>query len=208
MGFSRASKFFIIFFITIIAIGCCIAGFGFGAIYAGNRHVTEADMLKEFQPSLPSTLLDIHGDVITEFFAEQKRDIIPVDELPKELIYAIITREDKNFFQHKGFSFKGTVRAALNIALNRYVSGGSTITQQVAGANYANRSLKTIKRKLIELWWAFQLEKNLTKNEILEMYLNESYFGHTTYGVEAASQFYFKHSARNISIAESATLTN
>ena len=77
MGFSRASKFFIIFFITIIAIGCCIAGFGFGAIYAGNRHVTEADMLKEFQPSLPSTLLDIHGDVITEFFAEQKRDIIP-----------------------------------------------------------------------------------------------------------------------------------
>ena len=85
MGFSRANKFFIIFFIIIIAIGSCIAGFGFGAIYAGNRHVTEADMLKEFQPSLPSTLLDIHGDVITEFFAEQKRDIIPVETVEEVL---------------------------------------------------------------------------------------------------------------------------
>ena len=151
MGFSRASKFFIVFFIVCIGIGSILAGAGLGAIYAANRHVTEADMIKEFQPSLPSTLLDIHGDVITEFFAEQKRDIIPVDELPKELIYAIITREDKNFFQHRGFSFKGTVRAAMNIALKRYVSGGSTITQQVAGNNYANRSLKTIKRKLIEV---------------------------------------------------------
>ena len=92
MGFSRASKFFIVFFIFCIAVGCIIVGFGFGVLHAENRHVTEADMLKEFQPSLPSTLLDIHGDVITEFFAEQKRDIIPVDELPKELIYAIITR--------------------------------------------------------------------------------------------------------------------
>ena len=76
MGFSRSSKFFIVFFIFCIAIGSIIVGAGFGMIYAGNRHVTEADMLKEFQPSLPSTLLDIHGDVITEFFAEQKRDII------------------------------------------------------------------------------------------------------------------------------------
>ena len=150
MGFSRASKFFIIFFITIIAFGSCIAGFGFGAIYAGNRHVTEADMLKEFQPSLPSTLLDIHGDVITEFFAEQKRDIIPVDELPKELIYAIITREDKNFFQHKGFSFKGTVRAALNIALNRYVSGGSTITQQLVKNLYFDFSKLSSWRKTLQ----------------------------------------------------------
>ena len=211
MGFSKASKFFICFFIACIALGCIAIGLGFGALYAENRHVTDSEMLKEFKPALPSTLLDIHGEVITEFFGDQKRDMIPVDELPKELIYAIITREDKNFFQHRGFSFKGTTRAAIYILLNKvssggYVSGGSTITQQVAGANYADRKQKTIKRKLIELWWAFQLEKGYTKNEILEMYLNESYFGHTTYGVEAASQFYFNHSAKSLSLAESAIL--
>ena len=119
MGFSRASKFFIVFFIVCLALGCIVVGSSFGIFHAMNRHVTEADMIKEFQPSLPSTLLDIHGDVITEFFAEQKRDIIPVNELPKELIYAIITREDKNFFQHRGFSLTGTERAAMNIALKR-----------------------------------------------------------------------------------------
>ena len=206
MGFSKGQKFFIILLLLCIGLGSVCIGAFFGMLYAGNRNVQDADMIKELQPALPSTLLDIHGDVITEFFAEQKRDLIPVDELPKELIYAIITREDKNFFQHRGFSFKGTARAAMNILLNRYVSGGSTITQQVAGANYSDRNQKTIKRKLVELWWAFQLEKSLTKDEILERYLNGSYFGHTTYGVEAASQFYFKHSARNISIAESAIL--
>lgn len=144
MGFSKASKFFICFFIACIALGCIAIGLGFGALYAENRHVTDSEMLKEFKPALPSTLLDIHGEVITEFFDDQKRDMIPVDELPKELIYAIITREDKNFFQHRGFSFKGTTRAAIYILLNKvssggYVSGGSTITQQVAGANYADK---------------------------------------------------------------------
>ena len=136
----------------------------------------------------------------------KKREIIPVNELPKHLINALITREDRDFFKHSGFSFKGTARAAWNILLGRYVSGGSTITQQVAGRHYADRSLKTLKRKLIELWWALQLEKRLSKYEILELYLNESYFGHNTYGVEAASQFYFKHSAREMTVAESCLL--
>ena len=170
--FSRASKFFTIFFMFCLAVGSILVGFGFGVLHAENRYVTDTEQLKEFRPALPSTLLDIHGEVITEFFGDQKRDMIPVDELPKELIYAIITREDKNFFQHRGFSFKGTTRAAIYILLNKlssggYISGGSTITQQVAGANYADRKQKTIKRKLVELWWAFQLEKGYTKNEIL-----------------------------------------
>lgn len=196
----------IIFLISAAALCAVICGGLLGTLYAMNRNVHNIGLISEFKPAIPSTLLDINGEVITEFFSDEKRDIIPVDELPKELIYSIITREDKDFFNHKGFSFKGTFRAAVNILAGRYVSGGSTITQQVAGTNYSDRSEKTIKRKLVELWWAFQLEENKTKNEILEMYLNESYFGHNTYGVEAASQFYFKHPARNLTLAESAIL--
>ncbi len=203
---SNKGRFWIIFFITAAFLCAVICGGLLGTLYALNRNVHNIGLISEFKPAIPSTLLDVNGEVITEFFSDEKRDIIPVDELPKELIYSIITREDKDFFNHKGFSFKGTFRAAFNILAGRYVSGGSTITQQVAGTNYSDRSEKTIKRKLVELWWAFQLEENKTKNEILEMYLNESYFGHNTYGVEAASQFYFKHPARNLTLAESAIL--
>ncbi|MCQ2604866.1 MAG: PBP1A family penicillin-binding protein [Spirochaetia bacterium] len=206
MKLTRPQRIIIITLFVMIALVSVLTGAGLGIACAMDRNVQTEGLIKEFTPSLPSTLLDINGEVITEFFAEEKRDIIPVEEMPKNLIYALITREDKNFFTHCGFSLKGTFRAAWNILLGKYVSGGSTITQQVAGANFSDRTQKTLKRKLVELWWAFELEKNLTKNQILEMYLNESYFGHNTYGVEAASQFYFKHSARDLGLAESAIL--
>ena len=183
-----------------------LLGIVFGIIMAETKNITNLNRIGDYKPSLPSQILDINGELITEFFADEKREIIPINDLPKHLIHALTTREDRDFFRHNGFSFKGTARAAWNIILGRYVSGGSTITQQVAGRHYADRSLKTLKRKLVELWWALQLEKQLSKNEILELYLNESYFGHNTYGVEAASQFYFKHSAKDMTVAESALL--
>ena len=193
----------ILAFSIIIAV---LTGAIFGVIFAETKNISNSNKIGDYKPSLPSQILDINGELITEFFSDEKREIIPVNELPKHLINALITREDRDFFKHSGFSFKGTARAAWNILLGRYVSGGSTITQQVAGRHYADRSLKTLKRKLIELWWALQLEKRLSKYEILELYLNESYFGHNTYGVEAASQFYFKHSAREMTVAESCLL--
>jgi penicillin-binding protein 1A len=162
--------------------------------------------LKEYDPALPTQIYDRDGELITEIFSDIKRDIVPVQELPKVLIYALISREDIDFFQHKGFSFRGTARAAWNVLLGTYFSGGSTLTQQVAGAHYADRSRLTVTRKLKELWYAFKMERELSKYEILEMYINEMYFGHNTYGVEAASQFYFNHSARKLSVAEAAIL--
>jgi len=90
--------------------------------------------------------------------------------------------------------------------IGKNLGGGSTITQQVAGTLYADRSDKSITRKLRELWWALQLERRYTKNEILELYLNKMYMGAGTYGVEAASKYYFSHSARDITLAESAIL--
>jgi len=162
--------------------------------------------LKEYKPALPTQIYDRDGELITEIFSDEKRDIVPVKELPKHLVYALISREDTDFFSHRGFSFRGTARAAVNVALGTYFSGGSTLTQQVAGKHYADRSLMTVTRKLRELWFAFKMERELSKYEILEMYINEMYFGHNTYGVEAASQFYFEHSARELTVAEAAIL--
>ena len=206
MIFSKKQVLSIQIFLGISVAFALFIGIVFGIIFAETKNITNTEQIGDYKPSLPSQILDINGNLITEFFSDEKREIIPINDLPKHLIYALITREDRDFFKHNGFSFKGTARAAWNILLGRYVSGGSTITQQVAGRHYADRSQQTLKRKLVELWWALQIEKTLSKSEILELYLNESYFGHNTYGVEAASQFYFKHSAREMSVAESALL--
>src|SRR6056297_422124 len=139
--------------------------------------------LKEYKPALPTQIYDRDGELITEIFSDVKRDIVPIQEIPKHLIYALISREDTDFFDHHGFSIRGTARAAWNVMLGTYFSGGSTLTQQVSGKYYADRSLLTITRKLRELWYAFKIERELSKYEILEMYINEMYFGHNTYGV-------------------------
>lgn len=187
----------------------CIAIFigvivGFSA--ASIRNIATLSQFETNDPFLPSKLLDRHGRLITEFFSVEKRELIPIEELPLHLIQALITREDQNFFHHPGFSLRGIMRAAWNVATNQYVSGGSTVTQQLAGTLYADRTEISLSRKFRELWWALQLERNYTKNEILEQYLNKMHFGHGTYGVEAASKFFFGHSSRELTIAESAML--
>ena len=140
-----------------------------------------------------------NGNLITELFSDEKREIVPVDKLPKHLIYALISREDQYFFEHNGMSFRHFFRALYNIIAGNYFSGFSTLTMQVAGNHYTDRTEISLTRKIQDVWYAYQIEKALTKNEILEIYINEAYFGHGTYGVESASQFYFGHSASEIS---------
>jgi penicillin-binding protein 1A len=127
-------------------------------------------------------------------------------ELPPHLVNALLTREDRDFFQHNGFTVIGILRAVWGQVIGQNLGGGSTITQQLAGTLYADRHEKSIKRKLVELWYALQMERRFSKQEILEMYLNRMYMGSGCYGVEAASKYYFGHSAREISLAESAVL--
>ena len=177
-----------------------------GLAIAATRNIRSLDVYERDRPALPTRILDRHGRLITEFFRDQKREIIRVEEISPHLIQALLTREDRHFFEHPGFRIPDTIRAAWNMISGRFWSGGSTITQQLAGTVYADRTEITIRRKLVELWWSIQLERWLTKNEIMERYLNLVYFGEGTYGVEAASQFYFKHSARDVSLAEAAML--
>ena len=120
--------------------------------------------LKEFNEgiaALPTQVFDIKGRLITEFYQEEKRTLVKLSDLPPHLIYALITREDQDFFSHHGFSFRGTSRAVWNIAAGKYVSGGSTLTQQLAGVIYANRFKdQSLMRKVRELWYSIQLERN------------------------------------------------
>lgn len=187
---------------------CLLAlGFSMGALFGGTVSVMRSENFTEFKSDLPTKLYDIKGRLITEFFAEEKRNPVSIRELPDHLIGAFITREDKSFYSHPGFTIRGILRAAYGQISGQNLGGGSTITQQLAGTLYADRRDISLRRKFVELWWALQLERRFSKEEILEMYLNKMIMGSGgLYGVEAASQYFFGHPARECTPAESALL--
>ena len=190
-----------LFFINAILLGAFL-----GWALSETINIKNSEFITEFETALPSKLLDINGEIITEFASDEKREIISYQELPQTLIDALITREDRIFFSHKGFSFKALMRAVIGKLTGKSLGGGSTLTQQIAGTLYCDRTDMTYTRKLWELWWAIQMERRYSKNEILELYLNKIYFGGGTYGVNAASKYYFGHDATQITPAEAAIL--
>lgn len=193
-------------FIFIMLFGIVFIGAGLGAGIAQTCNIKNTEYFTEFDTALPTRLLDINGELITEFSSDEKRELISYQDLPQHLIDALITREDRIFFSHKGYSLKALFRAVIGQVLNMPLGGGSTLTQQIAGTIYCDRTEMSIKRKLKELWWAIQMERRYSKNEILELYLNKIYFGGGTYGVNAASKYYFGHNATEITPAECALL--
>ena len=191
--------------ITGLSVSAVI-GVLLGLAVAATVNTQKQPTFGSFKPSLPSQVLDINGQLITEFFSDEKREIVSYNEIPKALTNALMTREDQEFFSHNGFSLRGTSRAFVQLVTGQLLSGGSTLTQQLAGKLYSDRTQISLGRKLEELWWAFQLESKFTKQEILEQYMNNMPFGHTTYGVEAASKYFFRHSVKEVSPAEAAIL--
>ncbi|MCM3786767.1 PBP1A family penicillin-binding protein [Neobacillus mesonae] len=154
-----------------------------------------------------SRLFDINGEVIATFSSSGK-DSIPVtlNQIAPELKEATIAVEDRKFYEHHGFDVVGVGRAILvNIKEMSMAQGASTLTQQLARNLYLTHE-KTWSRKIKEAVYTAQLEMNFTKDEILQMYLNEIYYGHGAYGIEAASQMYFGKSAADLSLAESSLL--
>lgn len=177
---------------------------GFGI--SETQNIKNSEYISTFDTALPTKLLDINGELITEFASDEKREIISLNQLPQHMLDALLTREDRIFYSHHGFSFKAVMRAVVGKLTGRSLGGGSTLTQQIAGTIYCDRTEMSIMRKIKELWWAVQMERRLSKNEILELYLNKIYFGGGTYGVNAASKYYFGHSAEQITPAEAAIL--
>ncbi|MCK9170038.1 MAG: PBP1A family penicillin-binding protein [Treponema sp.] len=188
--------------------------FGTALIFGGvlgwglseTRNIENSEYITQFDTALPTKLLDINGELITELASDEKREIISLEKLPQLMIDALLTREDRIFYEHRGFSCKAVARAFAGKLLHLSLGGGSTLTQQIAGTLYCDRTDMTIRRKVKELWWAIQMERRCSKNEILETYLNKIYFGGGTYGVNAASKYYFGHSATDITPAEAAIL--
>ncbi|WP_211749648.1 PBP1A family penicillin-binding protein [Paenibacillus sp. Marseille-Q4541] len=154
-----------------------------------------------------SRLFDIDGEVIATFSPGGKESIpVKLDQISPELTQATISVEDRKFYKHIGFDFKGVARAILvNIKEMNMSQGASTITQQLARNLYLSHE-KTWSRKIKEAIYTVQLEMKYTKDEILQMYLNEIYYGHGAYGVESAALMYFGKSAADLSLAESAML--
>jgi penicillin-binding protein 1A len=183
-----------------------LLGVTLGIALAATRNISTKEQFGDPQAALPTKILDVYDREITEFFGEQNREPVTIDQVPQHLVDALLTREDRNFYSHHGFSFRGLTRAMFNIVTGRYVSGASTLTQQLAGRLYADRTDISLKRKLVELWWSVQMERRYTKQEILEQYLNEMPFGSGNLGVQAASKFYFNHPVQEDTVAESAML--
>lgn len=194
------------FWVGILFIGAVVMGSLLGAGLSETRNIINSEYITSFDTALPTKLLDINGELITEFSSDEKREIISLNRLPQHMLDALLTREDRIFYKHHGFSFKAVMRAVVGKLTGRSLGGGSTLTQQIAGTLYCDRSDMSIMRKVKELWWAIQMERRLSKNEILELYLNKIYFGGGTYGVNAASKYYFGHSAEEITPAEAAIL--
>ncbi|MDR2362924.1 MAG: PBP1A family penicillin-binding protein [Spirochaetaceae bacterium] len=199
---SIAASIFAVLALLIVAV----IGVSLGLSLAQTVNIKNQENFQEFAPALPTKILDINGILITEFSADEKRELISLSELPRHLIHAVLAREDPDFYNHKGFSLRAIARAAFGQLTGRNLGGGSTITQQIAGSIYTDRTEYSLTRKIRELWWALQMERRYTKNEILEIYLNYSYMGPGTFGVEAASKYFFGHSAREITLAEAAIL--
>lgn len=153
-----------------------------------------------------TTVYDRNGEEAGTLYS-QKGTFVSLDEISPYIESAIISTEDKRFYSHKGFDPIGIGRAAVGYMVNAgsITGGGSTITQQLAKNAYLTLD-QTLIRKLKELFLAIEIEKEYTKTEILEMYLNNSYFGNGVWGVEDASQKYFGKSASDVTLAESATL--
>jgi penicillin-binding protein 1A len=154
----------------------------------------------------PTVIIKAADGTIADRYGDIKGEIVDVKDLPPHVTNAVLAIEDRRFYDHFGLDIKGVGRAFLvNIAQGGFVQGGSTITQQLAKNLFLSRE-RTIKRKIQELILAFQLEGELTKDEILSAYLNRVYLGGGAYGIDAAAKIYFNKSARELNIKEAATI--
>lgn len=161
--------------------------------------------LETYTPPLTTRVYDRNGDVIAEFSIE-KRTLLTLAQIPVELRNAVIAVEDDQFFSHWGVSPKGIIRSAIiNFIHRRVVQGASTITQQLAKQIFLTRE-RTMARKVREALLAVQLERNYSKSEILQFYLNQVYFGEGAYGVKAAAHVYFGKDIQDLTLPECALL--
>jgi len=190
------------FFVVLIALAAGAATYAFNEL---TRDLPGIDALKDYRPSIASRVYDENDELIDEFFLEDRK-LVNISDVPKIAQYAFVAAEDSRFYQHQGVDFRSIFRAFFkNVEAGKIVQGGSTITQQVAKLMYLTPERKYI-RKFKEAILSYRIDRYLTKDEILNLYLNQIYLGHGAYGIEAASLGYFGKSAKELTLPEAAML--
>ncbi|MBX3611766.1 MAG: penicillin-binding protein 1A [Hydrogenophaga sp.] len=160
--------------------------------------------LADYRPKLPLRVLAANGDLMGEF-GEERRNLLTIDQIPDIMKQAVLSIEDARFFEHSGIDYKGMVRAALANLREAKSQGASTITMQVARNVYLSAE-KSYTRKIYEVLLTFKLEHMLSKEQILEIYMNQIFLGQRAYGFASAAQTYFGKRLQDVSIAEAALL--
>ncbi|MEM1362730.1 MAG: penicillin-binding protein 1A [Pseudomonadota bacterium] len=190
---------------SFVTIGAVIAGLILGAIFwVYGRDLPNHEQLAQYAPATISRVYSSEGQLIDEF-ARERRIFAPSSEIPDLVKQAFISAEDKNFYTHHGYDPVGMAAAIVDMAQGGALRGASTITQQVM-KNFLLSGDRSAERKIKELILAVRLEQTLTKEEILELYLNEIYLGQNSYGVAAAAQTYFNKALSDLEPEEAAYL--
>ncbi len=173
-----------------------------------SNNIPDYKFLKNYKPPVSSKMYSGNGDLVADF-SKEKRIFVPYSAIPKNVINSFLSAEDKNFFSHPGVDAKGVMRAIINniknVMTSKRLEGASTITQQVA-KNFLLSNEVSLNRKIKEAILAFRIERALSKERILELYLNQIYLGSGAYGVAAASLEYFDKSIKQLNYAEAALL--
>ncbi len=204
MAFFRSGGIRIV--LLLLAISIVGAASGAGAIYwLVIRDLPDFQKIADYRPPVSSLVFDRQGRLIAEFHTEQRR-LLPIEEIPRHVQVAFVAAEDGKFYEHEGFDFVAILRAALaNLREGGIAQGASTITQQTVKSLLLS-SEKTYERKLKEIVLSWRLEQQLTKDEILYLYLNQIYFGNGAYGVGQAARSYFDKDVKDLSVSEAALL--
>jgi penicillin-binding protein 1A len=200
--FERTAKISITIIMALVAalVVALIASF-----FYLTHDLPSIETLKNYKPATITKIFSEDGEIIGEFFME-KREVVSLDRVPHHLVQAFIAGEDARFFQHKGLDYMAILRAfSKNIFSGEFVQGGSTITQQVVKSLLLSPE-KSLIRKIREALLSFKIEKYLSKEEILFLYLNQIYLGHGAYGIAAAAETYFGKPIEEVNLAESALL--
>ncbi len=195
----------------LLALVALVAGSGAAALLVvalalalAYPNLPDVGSLTDYRPKLPLRVLAADGQLLGEF-GEERRTYVPIGEIPKVMKEAVLAIEDANFYRHGGVDFKGVARAALAQFSEAKSQGASTITMQLA-RNFYLSTEKTFTRKIYEILLAFKIEAMLSKDQILEIYMNQIFLGHRAHGFAAASEVYFGKPLKQVSVAEAAML--
>src|SRR5437667_9867108 len=182
-------------------VGALLVAFVFALLYPT---LPSLETLTDYQPKIPLRVVSAEGDLLGEF-GEERRALIKIADVPQVMRQAILAAEDERFYQHGGVDYLSVLRAALANVTSSTPQGAGTITMQVARNFFLTRE-RTLTRKLREVLLAYKIEASLSKDEILELYVNQIFLGQRAYGFAAASQIYFGKPLAQIDIAEAAML--